>query len=96
MKMQGTRIEDQRGSLGAGGAQGFDDGLGAVAGHQEADLQAPAPAPTTAPVSASALDAGGPNIANGVLVNHTATTAVGAAAEAGQTAAHTAISNLGS
>jgi len=46
MKMQGTRIEDQRGSLGAGGAQGFDDGLGAVAGHQEAELQAPVPAPT--------------------------------------------------
>ena len=46
MKMQGTRIEDQRGSLGAGGAQGFDNGLGAVAGHQAAELQAPVPAPT--------------------------------------------------
>ena len=49
MKMQGTRIEDQRGSLGSGGSgQSFDDvGLGAGAGHLASnDLQAPVPAPT--------------------------------------------------
>jgi len=46
MKMQGTRIEDQRGSLGSGGSgQGFDDvGLGGAGVSN--DLQAPVPAPT--------------------------------------------------
>ena len=46
MKMQGTRIEDQRGSLGSGGSgQGFDDvGLGGAGASN--DLQAPVPAPT--------------------------------------------------